>query len=75
MYESETPTSTHVSHALARGGSVVMRRVVTSGREVAKGIGEVRCWPSKSERNRSSLDQIGSKTPKAIRTKENVTTE
>jgi hypothetical protein len=56
MYESETPTSAHVGHALARGGSVVMRRVATGGREVAEGSGEVRRWPSKSERNRSSLD-------------------
>jgi hypothetical protein len=42
---------------------------------VAIGKGEVRHWPSKPERNIYSLDHIGSKTPKAIRTKEKVTTE
>jgi hypothetical protein len=35
--------------------------------------GEARRWPSKPERNKSSLDQIRSKTPMATRTKENAT--
>jgi hypothetical protein len=33
-------------------------------KEAEEGEGEVRHWPSKPERNRSSLDQIGSKTLK-----------
>jgi hypothetical protein len=51
--ESEAPTSMHVGHALARGGSVATRRAMTkSGREVE----EACCWPGKLERNRSNLD-------------------
>jgi hypothetical protein len=63
--ESETPTSACVGHALARGSSVATRRATTSGGEAREGGGEARHWPGKPERNRSSLDQIGSKTLKA----------
>jgi hypothetical protein len=58
-----------VSHARVRSSSVATRRVTTSDREVGEGGEEVRHWPNKLERNRSSLYQIGSKNPKAIRKK------
>jgi hypothetical protein len=64
----------HVGHALARGGSVTMRRAATCGGEVGKGEGKARRWPSKPERNRSNLDHTISKTPKAIKTKEKAAT-
>ena len=64
----------HVGHALARGDNIGTRRVATSGREAGEGGEEAYCWPGKPERNRSSLNQIKSKTPKAIRTKEKATT-
>jgi hypothetical protein len=73
-YESEAPTLACVGHALACGGNVAMRRVVTSGGEATEGKGEVQCWPGKLERNKSSLNHTGSKTPKATRTKEKATT-
>jgi hypothetical protein len=72
--ESEAPTSTRVGHTLACGGSVATRRVVKSCREVGEAGGEVHRWPRKPERNRSSLDQAGSKTSKAIRTIEKAMT-
>jgi hypothetical protein len=68
--ESKAPTSTRVGSTLARGGSVATRRVTTSGGEVGECGGETRRWPGKPKKNRSSLDQIGSKTPKEIRTNE-----
>jgi hypothetical protein len=73
-YESEAPTLTCVGHALACGGNVAMRRVVTSGGEAREGRGEMRRWPGKPKRNKSSLNLTGSKTPKATRTKEKATT-
>jgi hypothetical protein len=60
-------------HALARGGSVVTRRVATSGGEAREGRGEVSRWLCKPGKNKSSLDQTGSKTPKVTRTKEKAT--
>jgi hypothetical protein len=51
-----------------------MRRVVTRGGEAGEGRGEVCRWLGKPEKNRSSLDQTGSKTPKATRIKEKMTT-
>ena len=62
-----------VGHALACGGSVVTRRVAIGGKEVGEGGGEA-CWLGKPKRNKSSLDQTGSKTSKATRAKGNVTT-
>ena len=56
------------------GGSVVTSKVAIGGREAREGEGEAHCWPNKPKRSRSSLDQAGSKTPKAIKTKEKATT-
>jgi hypothetical protein len=67
--ESKAPTSARVSHALVRGNSVATRRATTSDREVGEGGEEMRRWPNKLERNIFSLDQIGSRNPKAIRKK------
>jgi hypothetical protein len=61
--------SARVGNALARGGSVVTRRMAISSGEAGEGKGEDRRWPNKPERNRSSLDQTRSKTPKATGTK------
>jgi hypothetical protein len=68
--ESEAPTSTCVGHALVRGGSVATRRAATSGGKAEKGGREACCWPSKPKRNRSNLDQTGSKMPMVTKTKE-----
>jgi hypothetical protein len=60
---------------LACGGSVAARRAMIGGRVAGEGGEEACSWPSKPEKNRSSLDQTGSKIPKATRTKEKVTTK
>jgi hypothetical protein len=57
-----------------RGSSVATRRATTSDKEVGEGREEVHHWPNKLERNRFSLDQIGSRNPKAIRKKEKAMT-
>ena len=64
--DSEAPMSVCVGHALVHGGSVATRRAATSGREVGE---EAHYWPGKLERNRSNLDQIGSKTPQGDQNK------
>jgi hypothetical protein len=61
--------SERVGHALAYGGSVVMRRVATDGEKAGEGRGEACCWFGKPEMNKSNLDQTGSKTPKATKAK------
>jgi hypothetical protein len=75
VQESEAPTLAHVGHVLARGCSVLKRRVTTGGEEAGEGGGEARCWLGKPKRNRSSLDQTRSKSLKVTKTKENVTIE
>jgi hypothetical protein len=50
--------STRVGHALIRGGNVATRRAATSG-------GDARRWLGKPKKNKSNLDQTGSKTLKA----------
>jgi hypothetical protein len=74
VQESEAPTLVRVGHELACGNSVATRRVATGGREAGEDGVEAHRWPSKLERNISSLDQTGSKNPKVIRTKEKATT-
>jgi hypothetical protein len=68
--ESKALTSTRVGPTLARVGSVATRRATTDGGEVGEGGEEARRWPGKPKKNRSSLDQIESKTPNEIRTNE-----
>jgi hypothetical protein len=75
VQESEAPMSSCVGQTLVRGGSVVMRRAATGGKEAGEGGGEAGHWPCKPKRNKSSLVQIESKTPKATRTKENAMTK
>ena len=53
--ESEALMLAHVGHALARDGSVVMRRAAIGGGEAGEGGREAHCWPSKHERNKSNL--------------------
>jgi hypothetical protein len=65
----ESATAACVGNALARGGSVVMRRMAIGSGEAGEGKGKDCRWPDKPERNISSLNQTRSKTPKATGTK------